>query len=131
MKFIEIFSNGSTLHIRAVRIDQKIWIHFKGTILTLPYPPISPRANLPQSALMEKDLKKNIISPMPGRVLKIFVKTGDLVKKNQSLLILSAMKIEYTLKAPAVCRIELIKIKLGDLVSVDQELIKINDSIEG
>ena len=41
-----------------------------------------------------------IISPMPGKVIALMVKTGDAVKKGQPLMILEAMKIEHTLKSP-------------------------------
>ena len=43
-----------------------------------------------------KDLK----APMPGLVLKVLVKPGDVVKKNDAVLILEAMKMENVIKAP-------------------------------
>ncbi|MGZ3305295.1 MAG: acetyl-CoA carboxylase biotin carboxyl carrier protein subunit, partial [Asticcacaulis sp.] len=41
-----------------------------------------------------------VIAPMPGKVIDVFVKPGEAVEKGQKLLILSAMKIEHTMKAP-------------------------------
>ncbi|MEI9903190.1 MAG: acetyl-CoA carboxylase biotin carboxyl carrier protein subunit [Asticcacaulis sp.] len=37
---------------------------------------------------------------MPGKIIDVFVKAGDVVEKGQKLLILGAMKIEHTMKAP-------------------------------
>jgi len=41
-----------------------------------------------------------IVSPMPGRIVAVKVKTGERVVKGQALLILEAMKMEHTLTAP-------------------------------
>lgn len=40
-------------------------------------------------------------SPMPGKILDLLVESGDIVEKNQPLVILEAMKMENELKAPA------------------------------
>ncbi len=39
-------------------------------------------------------------APMPGLVLSVLVKVGDVVKKNDALLVLEAMKMENVIKAP-------------------------------
>jgi 3-methylcrotonyl-CoA carboxylase alpha subunit len=41
-----------------------------------------------------------IISPMPGTIIKILVKKGAKVAKDQPLIIMEAMKLEMTLRAP-------------------------------
>ena len=43
---------------------------------------------------------KEIKAPMPGLVLKVLVKEGDAVKKNDPLVILEAMKMENVIKSP-------------------------------
>src|ERR1035437_287512 len=42
-----------------------------------------------------------IKAPMPGMVLKVFVKEGMEIKKGDNLFILEAMKMENIIKAPA------------------------------
>jgi len=41
-----------------------------------------------------------VLSPMPGKVVSVSVKTGDTVVKGQTLLVLEAMKMEHALAAP-------------------------------
>ena len=40
-----------------------------------------------------------ISAPMPGKIVKIFLKPGDKVKKGQQILSLESMKMEYLIKA--------------------------------
>jgi 3-methylcrotonyl-CoA carboxylase alpha subunit len=41
----------------------------------------------------------HIVSPMPGKIIAVSVKVGDLVKNGQALLVLEAMKMEYSVVA--------------------------------
>lgn len=40
-----------------------------------------------------------LVTQMPGKVVKLFVKAGDTVEKGQTILILEAMKMENEIKA--------------------------------
>jgi biotin carboxyl carrier protein len=46
------------------------------------------------------DAPGEVTPPMPSVVVRIMVQEGDRVKQGQGLLVLSAMKMETTLKAP-------------------------------
>jgi biotin carboxyl carrier protein len=43
--------------------------------------------------------KQVICAPMPGKVVKVFVKVGDVVAEGQGLVVVEAMKMENELKA--------------------------------
>ena len=62
-------------------------------------------------------------APMPGLVLRTFVKDGDAVSKGDNLLILEAMKMENIIKAPADAVVKTVKIKPGDKVEKAQILL--------
>ena len=66
-----------------------------------------------------------IKAPMPGLVLKILLKNGDLIKKGDSVLILEAMKMENILKSPGDGKIKAIKVKQGQAVEKNQVLIEL------
>jgi 3-methylcrotonyl-CoA carboxylase alpha subunit len=57
-------------------------------------------------------------SPMPGKVLKVLAKPGDLVSEDQPLVIIEAMKMEFTVRAPHDGIVAAIHYQEGDQVSV-------------
>jgi len=69
-------------------------------------------------------LEDNVISsPMPGKVVRILVKPGDQVKAGDTVVIVSAMKMESEYKVKSDRLIKEIKVKEGDTVSANQPLI--------
>ena len=68
---------------------------------------------------------KPIKAPLPGNIMKIFVKEGDEVKKGDKLLVYEAMKMENDLLADKDGVVKSIKIKEGDSVLQDDVLLEI------
>ena len=102
------------------RDKNSLWIHFNGRTWLWESQKLTKKTQ--KKALKSQGL---IISALPGRIQKIFVKRGDKVKKGQNLLILSAMKIEYSFKAEGEGQVEEIFFEEGQIVDSDKELIKI------
>ncbi len=71
------------------------------------------------------DEGKTIVSPMPGKVVKILVAEGDEVQAGQTLIIISAMKMESEFKAKSSGIIKRITVSEGDTVDANKELITI------
>jgi biotin carboxyl carrier protein len=53
----------------------------------------------PSSAGLDATGKQLIVSPMPGKVVKVFIAVGDAVKAGDPLVVIEAMKMENELKA--------------------------------
>ena len=66
-----------------------------------------------------------INAPLPGVVLDIKVKAGDVVKKGQTLIVLEAMKMENNIAAPSDGTISKISVEKGASVLEGTELIVI------
>ena len=67
----------------------------------------------------------NVISPMPGKVVRIPVNVGDTVKKGDTVIIISAMKMESEYKAPVDGVISKINVSEAETVDSNQVLIEI------
>jgi biotin carboxyl carrier protein len=66
-----------------------------------------------------------ITAPIPGMIVSIKVKVGDLVKEGDVLLILEAMKMENEILAPEGGRIKEIHVKEKQSVKTREPLITI------
>ena len=62
-------------------------------------------------------------SPLPGVILDIKVKEGDMVKKGQVIVILEAMKMENNINADRDGKVTAIKVNKGDSVLEGTDLI--------
>ncbi len=72
----------------------------------------------------EKD-ESAYISPMPSLVVDVFVKKGDVIKKNQPLIVLSSMKMENTLYSNEDGEIEFINVVKGENIQGGRILLKV------
>lgn len=66
-------------------------------------------------------------SPLPGVILEVFVKEGEMIKIGQKLLILEAMKMENNIEADKAGKILTISKHKGDSVMEGDVLIVIGD----
>lgn len=64
---------------------------------------------------------------MPGKIIEIFAKEGEIVKANKPLLIMEAMKMENEMRASRDVKIKEIKVKQGDSVESGAVLIKFEE----
>ena len=62
-------------------------------------------------------------SPLPGVVLDIKVKEGDMVKKGQVIVILEAMKMENNINADRDGKVTAIKVNKGESVLEGTDLV--------
>ena len=67
-------------------------------------------------------------APLPGKIIDLKVKAGDVVSKGQPLLVLEAMKMEHTLVAPADGTIKSVRYAVGEQVNEGAELVEFDAS---
>jgi 3-methylcrotonyl-CoA carboxylase alpha subunit len=58
----------------------------------------------------------SLTAPMPGKIVRVYVKAGENVARGSPLVVLEAMKMEHTLAAPADARVEAVDVAQGDQV---------------
>jgi glutaconyl-CoA/methylmalonyl-CoA decarboxylase subunit gamma len=73
----------------------------------------------------EKGSATPVLAPLPGNIIEIVVKPGDIVKKDQKLMVMEAMKMENQILADKDGVIESIKVEVGQAVLQGDKLIEI------
>jgi acetyl/propionyl-CoA carboxylase alpha subunit len=71
-----------------------------------------------------------VFSPMPGKVIKLFVTAGDKVMKGEGLLIIEAMKMENTIVSPVNGIVARINVALNDRIDPGMALITLGKNEE-
>ncbi len=66
-----------------------------------------------------------IISPIPGKVVNILVEKDEAVQAGQTVIVISAMKMESEFKSPKAGKVTEIKVTEGQSVEARQELVVI------
>jgi propionyl-CoA carboxylase alpha chain len=106
---------------RTFTVDQSgedIWIHSSAGERTFRKLPRHPRPATSAS----RDAAN---SPIPGQVLRILVRVGQLVNTGESLVVLEAMKMEQTIRTTINGVVQSILVEPGQRVAPGQRLIEI------
>jgi acetyl-CoA carboxylase biotin carboxylase subunit len=68
-----------------------------------------------------------ITTPMPGKVIKVMVKSGDMVVKGAGLMIIEAMKMENLIVAPRDGRVKDVFVSTGDRVESGKGVVEFGE----
>ncbi|MFN3842249.1 MAG: acetyl/propionyl/methylcrotonyl-CoA carboxylase subunit alpha [Rehaibacterium terrae] len=68
-----------------------------------------------------------VAAPMPGRIVLVKVAPGDRVDEGQELLVMEAMKMELTLRAPRAGTVAEVRAAAGDFVEGDAALVMLEE----
>jgi biotin carboxyl carrier protein len=113
---------GKKYKVHTQWLQQQLWVHVNGkTYVVDPQGP-GRKSGSRSGSIASSDTIK---APMPGKITKIFVKSGDSTQKGQALIVMEAMKMEYTLKAELDGQIKMVEVQVGDQVPLGKTLIKI------
>lgn len=69
--------------------------------------------------------KSRLVSPMPGKVVKINVKVGDEVTEGTVMVVVEAMKMENNITAPGSAKVKKILVDEGQMVDNKMQLIEL------
>jgi len=70
------------------------------------------------------DLSRFLLSPMPGLLTELAVKTGQEVRAGETLAVIEAMKMQNVLKAENDCVVAELLVKQGESLAVDQPILR-------
>ena len=96
-------------------------VHVNGVAVAVSL--IDPRARRAPGRAAASSGRRSIVSPMPGRIVKVLVKAGDAVAAHQGLVVVEAMKMENELRAPHAGRVTDVKVVDGMSVEANAVLV--------
>ena len=70
----------------------------------------------------EAEGRQQITAPMPGKIVRVLVNTGDAVEVGQGLLVVEAMKMQNEIRSPKSGRVEKLFVEEGQAVNAGDVL---------
>lgn len=123
-KEITINYHGKNQKILAEVVDRKVWFKMNSETFCYDVLDLSNRSGKSKNGSAAANDK--ILAPMPGKITKIFVSEGDQVNKGDALLVMEAMKMEYTLKSDIEATVEKLNSHVNQQVNLGHVLVKLN-----
>jgi len=106
--------------MRSERLKDKIWVQWNGRLYALPL-------NLNSSTRVVDDQGQELIAPFSCKVLKVHAKPGQEIKKGDAIIVVEAMKMEYSYCSPRNGTIESILVKEGEIVGGGTQFVRWRD----
>jgi 3-methylcrotonyl-CoA carboxylase alpha subunit len=107
-RFLTVAESGGEI-VHCVREGPSIHVFWRGAVYRLEEEREGARPGAPGAA-------HGLEATMPGKVIAVRTAPGESVVKGQELLVIEAMKMENTLRAPRAGRVKAVFAKAGDMV---------------
>jgi acetyl/propionyl-CoA carboxylase alpha subunit len=120
MKQVVFDIDGTKYKVKAFMSGAELWLHINGETWVLDTAQKATRAG--GSAKSKAEQSGELFAPMPGKILKVNFKNGQTVDEKQVVIIMEAMKMEYSLVAPFQGVLKQLNCKAGDQVELNQLL---------
>lgn len=121
MKWIEVAWQGKKRRVPAIKHQGRLWFHWLGFTHVVDLSGASKRAGSQQA----KANPGVITAPMPGKVTRVSVKKDEPVNKGQALVVMEAMKMEYTLEADRDGKVSEVNVQPGMQVGLGEVLVRV------
>jgi acetyl/propionyl-CoA carboxylase alpha subunit len=118
--------DGREIAVKAQIIERNLWFKIESDTFCIDLAELQSSHHRKSSGTAKK--RDQIAAPMPGKITKIFVSAGQMVDRGAPLLVMEAMKMEYTLKSDLNAGVSEVKVSIGDQVSLGQLLVQLKES---
>ncbi|MGE0761943.1 MAG: acetyl-CoA carboxylase biotin carboxyl carrier protein subunit [Bdellovibrionales bacterium] len=122
MRRLQIEIDGRPHTVFAEKINGVLWYHWNGRTYSVNEEETRKARGGRSGAALAKG---EIQAPMPGKVTKVLVQSGTKVKTGAALVVMEAMKMEYTLNADGDGAVKDVSCKPGDQVRLGQLLVRL------
>ncbi len=117
--------NGRKVAAQVQREQYRYVLSYKGYRLNAQVltPPVAKLARL-MPEKKQVDLSKFLLSPMPGLLIRLDLKSGDTIAEGEELAIIEAMKMENSIRAENDCVVKEVFCEAGTTLEVDQKILE-------
>ncbi|MBT4762621.1 MAG: hypothetical protein HOO06_13055 [Bdellovibrionaceae bacterium] len=120
MKLLTLNIDNKEVKVKAQKINGITWVYYNRKILSL----ANKKASHGSTASGLQDPSK-ILAPMPGAILKISTNDDHQYLAGHTLIVMEAMKMEYSLKVIANATLTKLNCAVGDQVTQGQVLAQL------
>jgi 3-methylcrotonyl-CoA carboxylase alpha subunit len=104
---------------RAIRRDDTLYLHWQGDLRSIePYDPIA-------EVEASHSHHGGLTAPMNGSIVRVLVEAGQAVEAGAQLVVLEAMKMEHSIRAPHAGVIKALYCLEGEMVSEGSALVEL------
>ncbi|MCB0392507.1 MAG: acetyl-CoA carboxylase biotin carboxyl carrier protein subunit [Bdellovibrionales bacterium] len=118
--FLEV--DGQWQWVWAERIGNEFWFHCNGNTHNVEFKSKTSRRGGNTEFIESGEIK----APMPGKIMKVLKKLGEKVVVGETVIVMEAMKMEYSLEADVTGTLESISVSENDQVNLGQLLASIS-----
>jgi biotin carboxyl carrier protein len=68
-----------------------------------------------------------VLSPLPGKIIDVFIKVNDAVEKGQVILIIEAMKMKNSIRSTRSGKVKEVHVRAGDNVTHKQLMVEFTE----
>ncbi|PAU65432.1 3-methylcrotonyl-CoA carboxylase [Pseudomonas sp. PIC25] len=117
-----IEQDGSTRRVAAIRRDDTLHLHWNGELRSVRR--VDPIADVEASHHHHGGLT----APMNGSIVRVLAETGQRVEAGATLVVLEAMKMEHSIRAPHAGVVKALYCNEGELVSEGTALVELGEA---
>jgi biotin carboxyl carrier protein len=110
-----------TVQVLANRDEMQVWIGNQRRVILL----ADVRDRAPQNRKASLTGPVEIRSQMPGKVVRVLVRSGDPVQAGQGVIVVEAMKMQNEMKSPKDGTVKKIHVEEGATVAAGESLVVI------
>jgi biotin carboxyl carrier protein len=97
----ELQASASSREFRILISDEREWRRRRGSAV-------------------EAEGRQQVLAPMPGKIVRVMVKTGDTVRAGQGLVVVEAMKMQNEIRAPKSGTVDRVAVIEGQTVNAGE-----------
>ena len=107
--------------MKSQRVRDKIWVQWEGRLYGVP-------ATLKPAGARGEAEGQELVAPFSCKVLKIQVQDGQSVKKGDPVVVVEAMKMEYTYASPRDGVVAKVQVKEGAVIPAGTQFVAWKDA---